>query len=622
VNPRLVPHSLTFSLVTVLVIATGAQAQDRLSIHVQYPPAGAAITASDSTFVFGRVDGARGEEVGLTVNGAPVPVHRAGGWLAYVPVEPDSFTFRVRARVGDREATAERTVWVPDPPGAPGDPSLGYRPETIEPRGPLEMYAGDTLRVSVVADPRADVIARIGGQKTALLPEPASEANRGRLVFGRADGPRAGTAEGAWVRFAADVYLPYAGVVADTLWLEIAPPGGAARSVAVTRVAFLDPTVIRTAVVDDDTAGAGGTDARVVARSGPRAGYYLFLPNGTRVATARRVGDQREIALATGTSAWVALSEVFPVAAAAPRSDPIAVVRTRVVPGWSEVVVPTTERVPFDVAEEQDPVRYTVRLYHTGADTDWIRYAPDDPLIDEVRWSEPSTRVYRLEIDLAAEQAWGFRAYWEGTHLVLGFRHAPPALADRRFRSPLHGVRVVVDPGHNPDPGAIGPTGLEEREANLGIALELADVLRTRGAEVVMTRASPDSALGLYDRTSLAVEAGGEVFVSIHNNALPDGVNPFENNGTSTFFYYPHSRPLAEAIQAELLPRTGLADYGVAEGNLAVVRMNEMPAVLVESAFMMIPEQEARLRTKSYRRAIAEGVAAGIERFLRERGER
>lgn len=621
-NPRLFPHSLTFSLATVLAIAAGAQAQDGLSIHVQYPPAGAEITASDSTFVFGRVDGARGDEIELTVNGAPVPVHGAGGWLAFVPVEPDSFTFRVHARSGGREAAAERTVWVPDPPGAPGDLSLGYRPETIEPKGRLEMYAGDTLRVSVVADPRADVIARIGGRKTALLPEPAVEANRGRLVFGRADGRHIGAADGAWVRFAADVYLPYAGVLADTLWLEITVPGGAARSVAVARIVFLDPTVIRTAVVDDDTAGAGGTDGRVVARSGPRAGYYLFLPNGTRVATARRVGDQREIALATGTSAWVPLSEAFPVAAASPRSDPVAVVRTRVVPGWSEVVVPTTERVPFDVAEEQDPVRYTVRLYHTGADTDWIRYAPDDPLIDEVRWSEPSTRVYRLEIDLAADQAWGFRAYWEGTHLVLGFRHAPPALADRRFRSPLHGVRIVVDPGHNPDPGAIGPTGLEEREANLGIALELADVLRTRGAEVVLTRASPDSALGLYDRTSLAVEAGGEVFVSIHNNALPDGVNPFENNGTSTFFYYPHSRPLAEAIQAELLPRTGLADYGVAEGNLAVVRMNEMPAVLVESAFMMIPEQEARLRTRAYRRAIAEGIAAGIERFLRERGER
>ena len=49
----------------------------------------------------------------------------------------------------------------------------------------------------------------------------------------------------------------------------------------------------------------------------------------------------------------------------------------------------------------------------------------------------------------------------------------------------------------------------------------------------MLTRATADSALGLYDRTDLAVAAGGELFVSIHNNALPDGVNPFVHNGTS-----------------------------------------------------------------------------------------
>jgi len=137
---------------------------------------------------------------------------------------------------------------------------------------------------------------------------------------------------------------------------------------------------------------------------------------------------------------------------------------------------------------------------------------------------------------------------------------------------------------------------------------------------VTLTRATPDSALGLYPRTDVAIAAGGELFVSIHNNALPDGVNPFLNNGTSVLYYHPQSRELAEAIQAELLPRTELPDRGVWHQNVAVLRMNEMPAVLVEAAFMMIPEQEAGLRTPEFRRRIAEGVAAGIERYL-ESGE-
>jgi N-acetylmuramoyl-L-alanine amidase len=197
----------------------------------------------------------------------------------------------------------------------------------------------------------------------------------------------------------------------------------------------------------------------------------------------------------------------------------------------------------------------------------------------------------------------------------VGFRHPPPTRGGL-FRSPLHGLTIVVDPGHSPDPGAIGPTGLAEAEANLGIALELARILEKRGAEVVLTRATPDSGLGLYERTHLAVGAGGDLFVSIHNNALPDGVNPFRHNGTSVLWYHPQSEPLARAIQAELLPRTGLPDHGIWYQNLAVTRMTEMPAVLVEAAFMMIPGQEARLRNPGYRREIAEGVADGIERYL------
>jgi N-acetylmuramoyl-L-alanine amidase len=178
---------------------------------------------------------------------------------------------------------------------------------------------------------------------------------------------------------------------------------------------------------------------------------------------------------------------------------------------------------------------------------------------------------------------------------------------------------VIVDPGHSPDPGAIGPTGLEEREANLAIALELAEILETRGAQAVLTRADRDSTLGLYDRTRIATDVGGDVFVSIHNNALPDGVDPFVNNGTSTYFYHPQSQPLAEAIQRELRIKTELPDFGTNYGNLAVLRMNEMVSVLVEGAFMMIPEQEALLRTTSFQRRIATAVANGIERFLESR---
>ena len=621
------PARIVAGLAVLAALVPGvARGQDGLAVTIQYPPAGTAITATDSTFVFGRVEGAGAEAVALTIQGAPVPVHPGGGWIAFVPLEPDSFTFVAVAASGGRSVEARRTVWVPRSPlEAPSGDTLGYRPESIEPRGPLELYPGDTLRVSVVAAPDSRIRARLGDSRVELMPELPDAANAGRLVFDFEDPPETSwtadpplPASGSWRRYAGDLFLTYSGSAGDSLRLELTAPGGPTREVTMASVSFLDPTRVRTAVLDDDTAGTGRTDHRVIARHGPASGYYLFLPNGTRAALGRRAGDWQEIALGPGTRAWAPLSETRPIPVARPTSS-IAVIRTRFEDGWSEVVVPTTERLPFDIRQELDPVRYTLRVFGAEANVDYVQYTFSDPLIESIVWSQPEVDVLELDVTLAADRAWGYRARWEGSHLVVGFRHAPPGLADRRFRSSLHGVRVVVDPGHNPDSGAVGPTGLEEREANLEIALELARILDRRGAEVVLTRATADSALGLYDRTNLAIAARGELFVSIHNNALPDGVNPLLNNGTSVLYYHPQSRRLAEAIQEELLPRTGLPDRGVWHQNLAVLRMNEMPSVLVESAFMMIPEQEAALRTPEFRRRIAEGVAAGIERFLSER---
>jgi len=135
---------------------------------------------------------------------------------------------------------------------------------------------------------------------------------------------------------------------------------------------------------------------------------------------------------------------------------------------------------------------------------------------------------------------------------------------------------------------------------------------------VLLTRTT-DAPLDLWPRIDLAERGGAEILVSIHNNALPDGVNPFTHNGTSVYYNQPRSVSLARAIQDALLRRLRLRDLGIGRGDLALVRPTWMPSVLTEGLFIMMPDQEAALRSPQGRRLYAEAIRDGLRRFLRDR---
>jgi N-acetylmuramoyl-L-alanine amidase len=207
---------------------------------------------------------------------------------------------------------------------------------------------------------------------------------------------------------------------------------------------------------------------------------------------------------------------------------------------------------------------------------------------------------------------YGYLVLWEHDALVLRLR-GRPAIDARR---PLAGLTIAVDPGHPPI-GATGPTGLWEPQATLPVGVRLKDILEERGARVVMTRTT-DSAVALGDRPIIARRANVNAFVSIHLNAYPDGVNPFVAPGTGTYYFRTHSEPLARDVQRGMVSRLGLIDLGINYDNLAVVRGTWYPAVLCEGAFIMLPDQEAALRTPEFQDRYARGVADGLERYFRD----
>ena len=93
-------------------------------------------------------------------------------------------------------------------------------------------------------------------------------------------------------------------------------------------------------------------------------------------------------------------------------------------------------------------------------------------------------------------------------------------------------------------------------------------------------------------------------------------MNPFHNNGTGTYYFHTHSQRFATLMQQSLVPQLGLRNLGTFRENLALVRPTWMPAVLTEGVFIIMPDQEAAMRTPEYQDAYARGVVNGLERFF------
>ena len=215
---------------------------------------------------------------------------------------------------------------------------------------------------------------------------------------------------------------------------------------------------------------------------------------------------------------------------------------------------------------------------------------------------------------------------------------------------------VVIDPGHGgEEEGAVGPTGLKEKELVLDLSQRLGELLRRAGLNVVLTRDS-DQEVDLSLRTALANHMKADLFISIHANFSARS----KARGAETYFlswdggdadsdalarregshapsgassseridlvlwemaqaeHLGRSSLLAEEIQDEMNSLAGIPSRGVKQAPFRVLVGAAMPAVLVEVGFLSNAEEEAQLAGTPYRERVAAALAAAIERFRAE----
>jgi len=219
-------------------------------------------------------------------------------------------------------------------------------------------------------------------------------------------------------------------------------------------------------------------------------------------------------------------------------------------------------------------------------------------------------------------------------------------------------LTVVLDPGHGGhDTGAVGPSGLMEKDVVLDLASRLRRLLTTRlGIRVIMTR-TEDVFVPLQERTAIANRAKADFFLSLHmNGATTRGAGGFEtyyftrepsdsdarasaqrenlvieSNGTAgkdlesllkitladmaVTRDMRESSELAEFVLSSLDTLLKVENRGVKSGPFYVLATAAMPAILVESAFITNPKEEQKLQRETYRQRVAEALYTGIAKY-------
>ena len=215
---------------------------------------------------------------------------------------------------------------------------------------------------------------------------------------------------------------------------------------------------------------------------------------------------------------------------------------------------------------------------------------------------------------------------------------------------------IVIDAGHGgKDPGAVGYRGTKEKDIALDVAKRLEKKLsKNMNVKIIMTR-DEDVFLRLSERTKIANESNGNLFISIHTNAAEDR----RASGFETFLIGPNkneaavrvaarenavlelegttgkkltnedliqatiaqsafaskSEQFASMVQKEIKKRVQSRDRGVKQAGFYVLMGASMPNVLVELGFISNPSEEKKLRSPQYRDQLATAIYRAVEQY-------
>ena len=573
---------------------TGAAAQTS-PITVQFPYENMTVSrGAKNIFLFGKIN--LPSPLTLDVNGEKIPVQKDGTFLAFLPVQSGDFAFLLTASTPTQTVQALRHITVPGADIRDFSARAEFDPEEVFPQDPVELIPGDVVGLYVRGTPGAEVSFTLSGLKDAKnIPMKEDVAAPGMYR--------------AKYLIAADQKPKTAKV---TYKMKNGPGDTEAKITAPARIKVLDlkDPFTRAEVLSP------GVKLRKIPT--PRENLYPFYRAYGEVLLNGRMNGQYRLALNENETAWLEEKNLKTSLFSDYKPNHISQLKMTVLPDKTRLVFTGERQGPISIHEFNDRLELT--LYYVASFTENYRFETDSPIVDHIVWSQPARDTVLFKIYFKKDAAlWGHAYDFAGNDLVVDLMHRP-ALTPAK-NAPLKGARILLDAGHSPKrtvpyDGAVGPTGYLEYEANLALAEDLKPLLEKAGATVILTRRG-NNRMSLQSRYQLALKEQAHLFISLHYNALPETLNPLARaRGYSVYYNYPHSFALAQAVYDAFTRNVPLPDNGlIANDVLFIPRIPQMPSILVENAYLMLPEQEEMARTPEGRSFFVQALYEGILNF-------
>lgn len=363
------------------------------------------------------------------------------------------------------------------------------------------------------------------------------------------------------------------------------------------------------------------------------------------------------------------LSLLVSVSPAAPASTTVTGIRYWSSPSYTRVVIDLDRDVRYEAdflpADPGIGLPPRIFLDIVGAEIreEIVRNPVEvkDGLLRDVRAGRNRQDVVRIVLDLERESGYRVFDLSDPSRIIVDIDASgaapPPAPA---LASPPGKILVMLDPGHGgKDPGAIGPTGLMEKDVVLAIGRQIRERLSSDDRFVVRMTRDTDLFIPLEERTALANQAQADIFVSLHINASrnrnAEGISTYvlshasdrealelaaRENGVSvkklsavkfiiddlsTYGRKKESLRLAKSVNDSIVKnvrsRHGpVQNLGLKQAPFFVLVGARMTAVLVETSFISNRKEEARLRTRDYLETIADSVVEAIRYYGEKNG--